>query len=194
MAPRPWLSTTALLTSHRLALVPTPLLHSNVQCCCPRARSPSRRCTRSGTTRPRCCCAHPPPHEALTCRPLGMWQAAHAVWRGLDGCSPCSTSHAMIGRGLPACMLTPCGPCARHDTSTCPAAPTSLNIEGCHTLSLLFCSHVYNIEPPVNASEYLHRAGRSGRIGSTIEGGWVLGFCACFVQSRVGPWFCARLV
>lgn len=32
------------------------------------------------------------------------------------------------------------------------------------------CSHVYNIEPPANASEYLHRAGRSGRIGSTIEG------------------------
>lgn len=31
-------------------------------------------------------------------------------------------------------------------------------------------SHVYNIEPPANASEYLHRAGRSGRIGSTIEG------------------------
>lgn len=32
------------------------------------------------------------------------------------------------------------------------------------------CSHVYNTELPAAATEYLHRAGRSGRIGSSVQG------------------------
>ncbi|KAL4428688.1 hypothetical protein ABPG77_009794 [Micractinium sp. CCAP 211/92] len=37
-------------------------------------------------------------------------------------------------------------------------------------LDLPAVSHVYNVEPPSSAAEYLHRAGRSGRIGSAIQG------------------------
>ncbi|KAL4447639.1 hypothetical protein ABPG75_004858 [Micractinium tetrahymenae] len=37
-------------------------------------------------------------------------------------------------------------------------------------LDLPAVSHVYNVEPPGSATEYLHRAGRSGRIGSAIQG------------------------
>lgn len=31
-------------------------------------------------------------------------------------------------------------------------------------------SHVYNLGPPADSKEYLHRAGRAGRIGSTTGG------------------------
>ena len=31
-------------------------------------------------------------------------------------------------------------------------------------------SHVYNMESPEDATAYLHRAGRSGRIGSPVSG------------------------
>ena len=37
-------------------------------------------------------------------------------------------------------------------------------------LDLPAVSHVYNISPPVNAADYLHRAGRAGRIGSPVRG------------------------
>lgn len=50
-------------------------------------------------------------------------------------------------------------------------------------LTRLVCSHVYNVEPPSSASEYLHRAGRSGRIGSTIEGE-SLSFAVCVCKSQ----------
>ena len=34
------------------------------------------------------------------------------------------------------------------------------------------CSHVYNVGVPPTAAEYLHRAGRAGRIGSPVQGWW----------------------
>lgn len=37
-------------------------------------------------------------------------------------------------------------------------------------LDLPAVSHVYNLGPPADAKEYLHRAGRAGRIGSTTGG------------------------
>lgn len=37
-------------------------------------------------------------------------------------------------------------------------------------LDLPAVSHVYNISPPESAEEYLHRAGRAGRIGSSVNG------------------------
>jgi superfamily II DNA/RNA helicase len=37
-------------------------------------------------------------------------------------------------------------------------------------LDLPAVSHVYNLGPPADAREYLHRAGRAGRIGSTTGG------------------------
>ena len=37
-------------------------------------------------------------------------------------------------------------------------------------LDLPAVSHVYNISPPVDAADYLHRAGRAGRIGSPVRG------------------------
>ena len=38
-------------------------------------------------------------------------------------------------------------------------------------------SHVYNLGLPPSATDYLHRAGRTGRIGSTIKGATLLGHC-----------------
>lgn len=37
-------------------------------------------------------------------------------------------------------------------------------------LDLPAVSHVYNLGPPTDSKEYLHRAGRAGRIGSTTGG------------------------
>ena len=37
-------------------------------------------------------------------------------------------------------------------------------------LDLLAVTHVYNLSPPRDAVEYLHRAGRVGRIGATVPG------------------------
>lgn len=37
-------------------------------------------------------------------------------------------------------------------------------------LDLPAVSHVYNVSPPKDAAEYLHRAGRAGRIGSPVSG------------------------
>ena len=37
-------------------------------------------------------------------------------------------------------------------------------------LDLPAVSHVYNLGPPEDPVEYLHRAGRAGRIGSPVEG------------------------
>lgn len=37
-------------------------------------------------------------------------------------------------------------------------------------LDLPAVSHVYSLAPPADAAEYLHRAGRTGRIGSTLGG------------------------
>lgn len=37
-------------------------------------------------------------------------------------------------------------------------------------LDLPALSHVYNVGPPEDATAYLHRAGRTGRIGSTVQG------------------------
>ncbi len=37
-------------------------------------------------------------------------------------------------------------------------------------LDLPAVSHVYNLDVPASADEYLHRAGRAGRIGSTTGG------------------------
>lgn len=40
-------------------------------------------------------------------------------------------------------------------------------------LDLPAVSHVYNLGPPENPTEYLHRAGRAGRIGSPVGGVFV---------------------
>lgn len=37
-------------------------------------------------------------------------------------------------------------------------------------LDLPAVSHVYNLDPPEDGVAYLHRAGRAGRIGSTVKG------------------------
>lgn len=37
-------------------------------------------------------------------------------------------------------------------------------------LDLPAVSHVYNLSPPTDAADYLHRAGRAGRIGSPVRG------------------------
>lgn len=37
-------------------------------------------------------------------------------------------------------------------------------------LDLPAVTHVYNVTPPASAADYLHRAGRAGRIGSTVPG------------------------
>jgi len=37
-------------------------------------------------------------------------------------------------------------------------------------LDLPAVSHVYNLQPPRDAADYLHRAGRAGRIGATVAG------------------------
>ena len=37
-------------------------------------------------------------------------------------------------------------------------------------LDLPAVSHVYSLDPPGDAVGYLHRAGRAGRIGSTVRG------------------------
>ena len=39
-------------------------------------------------------------------------------------------------------------------------------------LDLPAVSHVYNLSPPGDAVEYLHRAGRVGRIGASVPGQW----------------------
>jgi len=40
-------------------------------------------------------------------------------------------------------------------------------------LDLPAVSHVYNLGPPEDPTEYLHRAGRAGRIGSPVGGVFV---------------------
>lgn len=42
--------------------------------------------------------------------------------------------------------------------------------EAARGLDLPGVSHVYNMSPPPTATEYLHRAGRAGRIGSSVAG------------------------
>ncbi len=37
-------------------------------------------------------------------------------------------------------------------------------------LDLPAVSFVYNVGPPADASDYLHRAGRAGRIGASVPG------------------------
>ncbi len=37
-------------------------------------------------------------------------------------------------------------------------------------LDLPAVSHVYNVTAPADATDYLHRAGRAGRIGSPVPG------------------------
>jgi hypothetical protein len=52
-------------------------------------------------------------------------------------------------------------------------------------LDLPAVSHVYNVVPPGDAVEYLHRAGRAGRIGSPVKGEWGGKVC---VRENVGGW------
>ena len=120
----------------------------SLQCCCPRARSPSRPCTRSATTRPRCCWPRPPPRAAWTCPPSGggqHWALAPPA---------CRLRGLAIGRGTP--VSSQCRP-----TQNPPVAAAAPHASA---------SHVYNLQPPPAATEYLHRAGRSGRIGSPVQG------------------------
>ena len=42
--------------------------------------------------------------------------------------------------------------------------------EAARGLDLPGVSHIYNMSPPSNAADYLHRAGRAGRIGSSVPG------------------------
>ena len=77
---------------------------------------------------------------------------------------------------FPATVSPPCWPPWPRPAATCTmwSLPPLQKISTYIALRCLFpappCSHVYNVEPPASASEYLHRAGRSGRIGSAVQG------------------------
>ena len=45
-------------------------------------------------------------------------------------------------------------------------------------LDLPAVAFIYSLGPPVDATDYLHRAGRAGRIGSPVDGALVLRFDA----------------
>lgn len=57
-------------------------------------------------------------------------------------------------------------------------------------LDLPAVSHIYNLSPPSDAVEYLHRAGRVGRIGANVPGGDLTRLacraeaCACCMYDR----------
>jgi len=51
-------------------------------------------------------------------------------------------------------------------------------------LDLPAVSHVYNLGPPEDPTEYLHRAGRAGRIGSPVGGVFVILLCVLRVNNN----------
>ena len=52
-------------------------------------------------------------------------------------------------------------------------------------LDLPAVSHVYNLSPPADAIEYLHRAGRVGRIGANVPGPRAMPVPTCTVHCQV---------
>ena len=76
-------------------------------------------------------------------------------WAGGRGRARARASTLAAYRARPAAASL----VASSNTHPCPGCPCP-------------CSHVYNMGLPGGATDYLHRAGRSGRIGSAVQGAW----------------------